>query len=54
MGSALESATVAFLAAGEGTEQAELVKPWQAVLIPPCGPRPTRRDQAQPLRMKIF
>ncbi len=28
----LESRSVAFLAAGEGTEQAELQKPWEAVL----------------------
>jgi protease I len=32
MGSTLTSATVAFLAAGEGAEQVELLKPWQAVL----------------------
>jgi deglycase len=32
MGSTLENATIAFLAAGEGTEQAELLEPWQAVL----------------------
>ena len=32
MGSALESATIAFLAAGEGAEQAELLEPWRAVL----------------------
>ncbi|HEY1920662.1 MAG TPA: type 1 glutamine amidotransferase domain-containing protein [Streptosporangiaceae bacterium] len=32
MANALESMKIAFLAAGEGTEQAELVKPWHAVL----------------------
>ena len=32
MGTMLESRSVAFLAAGEGTEQAELQKPWEAVL----------------------
>jgi protease I len=32
MGSALKSATVAFLAAAEGAEQAELQRPWQAVI----------------------
>ena len=32
MGSTLKSATVAFLAAAEGAEQAELLEPWQAVL----------------------
>ena len=31
MGSALKSATVAFLVAGEGAEQSELQQPWQAV-----------------------
>jgi protease I len=31
MGSALTSATVAFLVAGEGAEQSELQQPWQAV-----------------------
>jgi protease I len=32
MGSALKSATVAFLVAGEGAEQSELQQPWQAVI----------------------
>jgi protease I len=32
MATGLESLTVAFLAAGEGTEQSELMQPWQAVL----------------------
>ena len=32
MGTMLESRLVAFLAAGEGTEQAELQQPWEAVL----------------------
>jgi protease I len=32
MGTGLESMSIAFLAAGEGTEQAELQAPWQAVL----------------------
>jgi protease I len=32
MGSALTSATVAFLVAAEGAEQSELQKPWQAVI----------------------
>src|SRR5580698_4777409 len=32
MGSTLKSATVAFLAAAEGAEQAELLEPWRAVL----------------------
>src|ERR1700677_2871374 len=32
MANALESRKIAFLAAAEGVEQAELVKPWQAVL----------------------
>jgi protease I len=32
MATGLESLTVAFLAAGEGTEQSELRQPWQAVL----------------------
>jgi protease I len=32
MGTMLESRSVAFLAAGEGTEQAELQQPWEAVL----------------------
>jgi protease I len=32
MANALESMKIAFLAAAEGVEQAELVKPWQAVL----------------------
>jgi protease I len=32
MGSALKSATVAFLTAGEGVEQSELQHPWQAVI----------------------
>jgi len=31
MGSALRSATVAFLVAGEGAEQSEVQQPWQAV-----------------------
>lgn len=31
MGSALKSATVAFLAAAEGAEQSEIQQPWQAV-----------------------
>src|ERR1700738_1805395 len=32
MASRLESQAVAFLAAGEGTEQSELRQPWQAVI----------------------
>ena len=32
MGSALKSASVAFLVAGEGAEQPELQQPWQAVI----------------------
>ena len=32
MGSALKSATVAFLVAGEGAEQSEIEQPWQAVI----------------------
>src|SRR5690349_1459601 len=32
MGSALKSATVAFLVAGEGAQQSELQQPWQAVI----------------------
>jgi protease I len=32
MGTMLESRSVAFLAAGEGTEQAELQEPWETVL----------------------
>ena len=32
MGSALKSATVALLVAGEGAEQSELQQPWQAVI----------------------
>ncbi|HWG60323.1 MAG TPA: type 1 glutamine amidotransferase domain-containing protein [Streptosporangiaceae bacterium] len=32
MGTALQSSSVAFLAAAEGTEQVELIQPWQALL----------------------
>jgi protease I len=32
MGSALRSATIAFLAAGEGVEQSELRQPWETVI----------------------
>ncbi len=45
MGNPLNSATVAFLAAAEGTEQAELQQPWEAVIAQ--GGRPVLVSPAQ-------
>jgi protease I len=47
----LESARIAFLAAAEGTEQAELIEPWQAVFA--MGWRPVLVSPAQD-RIQMF